>query len=106
MSDEAQEPEPLITFGVKELLHDIRLSIASVDTKLDNKADKADVAVLGQRLSSQDVIIANHGSRITHLEEANKHRVDERRFKTPLILSLATFVCSPFLWIGLQHVFR
>lgn len=44
----------VVSYGVKELLQDIRLDLARIDTKLDHKADKADVEALAQRVTDAE----------------------------------------------------
>lgn len=43
--------DTVVTYTVKELLADIQHSVTVIDTKLDNKADKADVVALEARVS-------------------------------------------------------
>lgn len=50
--------DAVVTYGVKELLSDIRDGLNRVDVKLDSKADRADVQSLEQRVGTveRDVV--------------------------------------------------
>lgn len=46
----ANEDLSTVTYSVKELLAQIQHGVTVLDTKLDNKADKADVVALAARI--------------------------------------------------------
>jgi hypothetical protein len=53
------EPDDVVvTYGVKELLSDIKESITRIDTKLDGKADKSHVDAVEARVTALEVGVA------------------------------------------------
>lgn len=52
MSDHDLEEDATVTYTVKELLSGINVSLISINTKLDSKADKVDVQGLESRIVS------------------------------------------------------
>lgn len=93
-----------VRYGVKELLHDIRNSITAVDVKLDNKADKADVAVLVQTQQRTNEDLKELRFRVDWLEKTKVEAKDSRRFKIPLAISVSALFISPFIWDFVNHL--
>ena len=104
MTTPENRPEPQVVYGVKELLQDIRLSIERLDTKLDSKADKSDVAVLSQRVDTHDRRLDGHDFRMDETEKKAQDNTATRRFRIPLIATIVFNIASPFLWFGVNHI--
>lgn len=109
MSDTGAKPQPVredahVSYGVKDLLSEIKSTVVGMDAKLDSKADKADLAVVVQRVDDHDRRLDRQEwtAEITSKESATKK--DQHRFKVPLIISIATAIASPFLWNVVNHM--
>jgi hypothetical protein len=94
----------VVKYTVKELLQDIRLSIERLDTKLDTKADKSDVAVLVTRVDVHDKRLDGHQFRLDEKDRDKRNDTDSRRFKIPLIVSIAFNLVGPFFWLAVSHI--
>lgn len=99
--------EPVVEYSVKDLLNDMRreqtVGFTRLDTKLDGKADRTDLAAVQAELAS---VKAEHGAEIGHIkdklreDEAAHHAlsaaktttVDKRRWLTNTITSVAIAV--------------
>lgn len=67
------EPDAsVVTYGVKELLADIKDSITRIDTKLDDKASKSDLHTLAERLVNVEATLQG---RVATVEMALTERV-------------------------------
>ena len=104
MTEDASNGSAKVTYSIKELLQDIRLSIQAVDTKLDSKADKADVAVISQRVDQHDTRLDGHDFLLGEVDKNAKAKVDNSRFRIPLVLSAVFNILSPFLWFAVNHL--
>lgn len=93
-----------VTYTIKELLQDIRLSVERLDTKLDTKADQSEVDQIKRRVDAQDKLLDQLAYNQTTMETTLAAARDTRRFRIPLILSAAFNIVSPFLWWGVNHL--
>lgn len=93
-----------VSYGVKELLSDIKSTVIGMDAKLDSKADKADLAVVVQRVDDHDRRLDRQAwtAEITSKEAAANET--HHRFKVPLVISIVTTAVSPFLWYAVNHI--
>lgn len=109
MSDIAPKPQPVkedahVSYGVKELLSDIKNTVIGMDAKLDSKADKADVAVVVQRVDDHARRLDLQEWKTEAAEREDATKKDTHRFKVPLFLSIVTTAVSPFLWYAVNHM--
>lgn len=77
----ADEYEPQVSFGVKELLQEIRDSVRGLDAKLDTKADRSEVSNHEARISNVEVDV-----RI--IKEQRIQGTDFRRWLIPLLVAV------------------
>lgn len=103
---EDDNPNGKVSYTVKELLQDIRLSIAAVDTKLDTKADKADVRVLESRVDAIDRRQEQLSASVTADQMMFQTKRDHRRWFVPIIVSVFLTIISPILWVVLNHLIK
>lgn len=75
--------EPGVTYGVKELLQDIRDGLTRLDTKLEGKADKADLVSIDKRVEALEFFRLG-----VEVEEKNKsEKTAAKRWALPVIVT-------------------
>lgn len=92
-----------VVYGVKELLSDIKSTVVGMDAKLDSKADKAEVAVVVQRVDDHERRLDKQEWMSQITDKASQSNKETHRFRLPLILSIVTTVSSPFIWYVINH---
>ena len=106
---DAAKPQPVkedahVIYGVKELLSDIKITVVGMDAKLDSKADKADVAVVSQRVDDHERRLDRQEWKLEYAEKEKVDSKDNKRFKIPLIISVTALFVSPFIWDFVNHL--
>lgn len=103
---EDHDTDPQVTFGVKELLSDLRgtleRGISDLGSRIESKASASDISAMEARLNGR---LENHGRRLDTLEGDSK----ANQIRWAKLGGMAASIGAIFGWFGatvLPHLFK
>jgi len=99
MAPEEQVSTVHVSYTVKELFEDIKRELESLNTKLDNKADRVELLELAREVANIRTQFVTLQGMIAEVETANtihaetdKAKVEWNRWAVPTLLTIALLV--------------